>query len=120
MKESEAKYQVSIKRYNPNKNGWYRCTDCDYKQNSRFANREFYVVFKDGRYFVCVGKNDELYSVYFKDEVVDGEKYYPGEIFSIFRKEYLKRGITQEMLDLFLNNPLEYRTKYQTDKPVQK
>lgn len=110
MKENELTYTTNILRYDGGK--WNKCKNCEYLQNFRFANREFYLVKKDGIYFVATDKGADIASVYLKSETENGEKILPGEVVSLFRKEYLKHNITQEMIELFLNNPQEYRKKY--------
>ena len=91
---------------------WKTFRDYEIKQNLRFVNHEFYLLYKDGVYFVAVEKDGDIKSVYFKKENEDGYKLFPGEVVAMFRKEFLKRGITSEMLDLFLDNPQEYKKKY--------
>lgn len=110
MKENELTYTTSILRYDGGK--WTKCRNCEYLQNFRFANREFYLVKKDAVYFVTTDKGADIASVYLKPETEKGEKILPGEVVSLFRKEYLKHNITQEMIELFLNDPQEYRKKY--------
>ena len=114
MKDNELIYTTTILRYDGEK--WYKCKNCDYIQNFRFANREFYLVKKDGMYFVTTDKGADIASVYIKSETEKGEKILPGEVVSLFRKEYLKHDITQEKIETFLNNPQEYRKKYQQKK----
>ena len=106
------KYLTNLQRFIPEEMKWKTFRDYEIKQNLRFMNHEFYLLWKDGVYFVAVERGKELKSVYLKNEY-DGEyKLFPGEVVAMFRKEYLKRGITSEMLDLFLDDPQEYRKKY--------
>lgn len=121
MKENELKYKTTILRFSPKKGEWAKCKDCDYIQNLRFVNREFYLVRKNGYYFICTdkGKND-IASVYYKKEEENGEKILPGEVVSLFRKEYIKNAVTPEMVDFFLEDPLSYQEKYKKNKPTQK
>ena len=74
-------------------------------------NREFFLLYKNGVYFVATEHGNDISSVYLKKEYEDGDKILPGEVVGLFRKEYLKNGITPEMLDLFLESPPKYREK---------
>ncbi len=112
MKDDNVKYTTPILRYDIRKGEWVRRKDYEYLQNLRFANREFYLVYKNGYYFMCTDRGNDIASVYYKKEVEDGEKIFPGEVVSLFRKNYLKRGITDEMVDLFLDSPPSYDKKY--------
>ena len=117
MKETEIKYKTDILRYSTKKNCWCKCGDCDLLQNLRFANREFYLTYKKGCYFICTEKGRDIASVFRMKEGEGAGKVLPGEVVSEFRKGYLKNGITPEMVDLFLEKPEEYRIKYK--KPAQ-
>ena len=119
MKEGEPKYKTQILRYSVKKGGWSTYGDCDLLQNLRFANREFYLVYKKGCYFMCTDKGKSIASVYYKKEIEDGDKILPGEVVSLFRKNYLKNGITPEMVELFLEDPVSYQEKYRKNKPAQ-
>ena len=112
MKEGELKYKIQIQRYSAKKDTWFTYRDCDLLQNFRFANREFYLVYKNGRFFVCAEKKGDPVSVYTQKEGDGNEKKLPGEIVSEFRKKYLKNGITPEMLETFLDNPVKYDREY--------
>lgn len=119
MKEAEPKYKTPILRYNAKKGEWCTHKDYDLLQSLRFANREFYLVYKNGYYFVCTDKGKGMASVYYKKEVEDGDKILPGEVVSLFRKNYLKNGITPDMLELFLEDPVSYQNKCKKNKPTQ-
>jgi hypothetical protein len=49
-----------------------------------------------------------------------GYKTLPGEVVSEFRKKYLKLGVTSEMFELFLDNPVKYQKKYGKKQPTRK
>ena len=119
MKEAGPKYKTQILRYNVKKGEWCTHRDYDLLQSLRFVNREFYLVYKNGYYFVCADKGKDIASVYYKKEVEDGDKILPGEVVSLFRKNYLKNGITPDMLELFLEDPVSYQKKYKKNKPTQ-
>jgi hypothetical protein len=110
--KTTAKYTTDILRFVPEEMRWKKFRDYEIVQNLRFMNREFYLLYKDGVYFVGTNKGNDIASVYLKKEKDGDYKYYPGEIAAIFRKEYMKNGITSEMLDLFLEDPQEYKKKY--------
>jgi hypothetical protein len=117
----EPKYKTDILRYSMKKHEWYKYRDCDYVQNLRFMNREFYLAYKNGCYFICTdrGKKD-IASVYYRKENENGENVLPGEVVSLFRKEYIRNKVTPEMVDLFLEDPAEYRKTYSKNKPARK
>ena len=112
MRNSDLKYTKPILRYDVKKGAWVRHKDYEYLQSLRFANREFHLVYKNGYYFVCTDKGGDIASLYYKKEVENGEKIFPGEVVSLFRKNYLKHKITDEMVDMFLDNPPSYEEKY--------
>ena len=103
---------TDLLRFIPEEMRWKKFKDYEIVQNLRFMNHEFYLLKKDGTYFIGTNKGNDIASVYLKKEMEDGYKLFPGEVVALFRKEYLKRGITSEMLELFLEDPQEYRKKY--------
>ena len=120
MKEGEAKCKTPILRFNREKGEWVTYRDCEFLQNLKFAGREFYLVYKNGCFFICTDKGDDLVSVYLKKEMDGGYKTLPGEVVSEFRKKYLKLGVTSEMFELFLDNPVKYQKKYGKKQPTRK
>lgn len=115
MKETEGRYLTTILRFHGKKGEepkWHKYKDCEFIQNLRFMNREFYLVYRDGVYYMTTDKGADVASVYLKKEVDGAEKLFPGEVVSLFRKEYLKHNITSDMVDLFLEDPVKYREKY--------
>lgn len=111
MKEA-INYKTPILRYDMKEGKWKTHKDYDLLQNFRFANREFYLTYNKGVYYICTDLGNDIASVYFKKENDGGDKILPGEVAALFRKEYAKRGISQEMIELFLQNPQEYNEKF--------
>lgn len=82
--------------------------DCKIIEDFLFSRNNFYLVYKGGLYFVCASVNGELVSLWHMKEYENGEKNTPNAVLSAFRRGYLKNGIVQSSLDLFLKDPLEY------------
>ena len=82
-----------------------------------FSRNEFYLLRKDDIFFMCVSDDGDLVMVWKHPVKKDGEEFTAGDVMSIFRKEYVKHGITMDMLNTYLTEPLKYEKKYLKKKP---
>ena len=97
-----------ILRYDKEKGKRVKLKDCEILTQFLFNKNECFLVKKGKFYAVCISSNEEL--VLLTKTVENGRT--PGEIVADFRKGYLKHGITQDKIDLFIENPVEYCKKY--------
>lgn len=86
--------------------------DCDIHRNFLFSKNDFFVVKKANMFFVCASVKGDLVSLWHHKDKVEGEIFNVNDIMSLFRKEYSKNNITQEKLELFLDNPTEYEKQF--------
>ena len=109
---SDITYTTEQYRYDVDKQKWVLRQGHELIQNFKFSGREFFLTHKGHFYFICTNyKNNELYTlVNFKD-TEDGYKLTPGEVSSKFRKEYLKRKISDEQILDFIREPLKFAKK---------
>ena len=108
MKE-DITYKTDILRYDIDKKTWVLRKDHDLLQNFKFAGIEFYLVYKQVIYFICVmtPKND-LFSLVYRKEKENGLKLTPGEIVSDFRKNFLKHNVDKTLIENYFQDPLKY------------
>ena len=86
--------------------------ECKLLSGFYFARHDFQVVEWKNYYFVCLIVKGDLISVWNHVAYDESEKILPGEVMGLFRKEYLKHNITEEMMDLFVRDPLSYEETY--------
>ena len=86
--------------------------ECEIISNFLLCKNDFFIVEKGGYYFICLSHSGELISLWYHKVIENGEKMPPSEAVSIFRKKYIGENITQERLGLFVDNPLEYESKF--------
>lgn len=88
-----------------------KLNDCLYHNSFMFDKQHFVLVSKNNRYFICcehdIGdKKKKLVLLSFwglnKNDIL------PSEAVSIFRKEYKKNNITNELIVKFFDKPLKY------------
>ena len=86
--------------------------DCEIISDFLLCKNNFFVVEKGGYYFICLSHDGELVSVWNMIGVENGKRISPFEAISVFRRKYMSEKITQERLELFINNPSEYSIRY--------
>ena len=96
---------VDIKAYSHSAGGFVDLKRCVMKNNFLFAKTEFYVVEGRGLCFVCVPVKGVLHSIVAKDLPTP-------ETVSLFRREYVKRGIDADKIDEYLKDPEAYVLKH--------
>ncbi len=107
---------VTLLRYDVTKKEWVRSRNYDVLQNLRFANREFYLLYKDNQYCMATYGGKSLYCVWKKSEYIGKhDSLFPGEATSEFRKGFMKNKITNEMVDMLINEPESYKKAYRKD-----
>lgn len=87
--------------------------DCELLSSFFFSRNDFYLLRKNGIYYVCIPVNGEPTLLWYHLEKKDGEFFHPNSVISIFRNEYIKKGITQKDIDEFIEDPVEYQKKRQ-------
>ena len=103
-KDSGAVEYVDIKVYKHSAGKFVDLKRCILRNNFLFGKREFYVVENNGLCFVCVSVKGVLHSIVVKELSVP-------ETVSLFRREYVKRGIDAEKIDEYLKDPETYVKK---------
>ena len=111
-KNSEPSVLTDILRYDKDKGQRVKLRDCELITKFLFNRNDFYVVRKGNVYMVCLSVNDELVLLTKEKAVVDGIEVTVGEVMGNFRRGYLKNGITQDRIDMFIEDPVKYREKY--------
>ena len=61
-------------------------------------------------------KKKDLYNIWSKYDIIDGELMTDNQIMSLFRKEYDKNEITINLISKFLKEPLKYSLLLNFDK----
>lgn len=107
---------TDILYYSKEKGKRIKLHDCELISDFKFAKQDFYVVYKKGYFFVCLPVKGDLISLWHQKKKDNGEVYSFGEVTSLFRKKYLKNNITQDKLDAFIENPIEYERKYKASE----
>lgn len=108
MRNETITYKTDIHRFDRKKDSWVKMKDYDIVTSFKFSGNEFVLLYKGGVFFVGVEVKGNVMSLYYVRENDDGKKVLPGEVVSMFRKLYIKNGITQEVLDGFLKDPVGY------------
>lgn len=107
---------IVLLRYDISKKEWVRTRDYTLLQNLRFANREFYLLYKDDYYFIATYGGKNLYSVWKKPEYIGkNDAILPGEAASEFRRGFVKNKVTNEMIEMMINDPEGYKSAYRKD-----
>jgi hypothetical protein len=103
---------TDILYFDKNKEERVKYKDCQILMEFLFSRNELFLVEKKGIYFVCLSKDGELFSLWHKKSIENGEETNPSEAVSLFRKKYVENKIDAEKLSLFIDNPLKYAKKY--------
>lgn len=111
MKNDGITYKTDLFRYDKSKSEWTKRKDYDIISSFKFSGNEFFLLKKCGVFFIAISVNGNLMSLYYVLENDNGSKIFPGEAVSTFRKLYAKNGVTQQMLDDFLSDPVGYRSR---------
>lgn len=81
-----------------------------------FKRQTFFLTKKSHFFMVCAEKDGELISIW-NTENKDAPQ---GEIMSVFRNIYLEKNITDDMLKMFIDQPVKYNKKYKVIKTTKK
>ena len=111
-KNSEPTVLTDILRYDKEKGQRVKLRDCKLITKFLFNRNDYFLVRKGNTYIVCLSVKDELILLTKEKAVVDGVEITSGEVVANFRKGYLKNGITQEKIDMFIEDPVGYCGKY--------
>ena len=103
---------TDIKFFDKAKGERIRHKDCEILNRFLLKKNDFYVVKKNGLFFVCLQKDGELISLWHCKEISNGEVIKPTDAAMAFRKKYLDKNITQDILELFIDSPVEYKDRY--------
>lgn len=98
---------IDILHFDKNKNKRVPLKECEVCGRFMFAKNDYFIVQKKGYFWVCLLKDKDLYTVWVQKI---GNNLY-SEAISQFRKEYLKNKISEKDIQLFIENPLEYKKK---------
>lgn len=99
--------------YTEDGKGTGKIRNCSLYNEFVFKHNTFIVTGKVLYYYVCLSKDGELliaWSYPRKDN--DNNERTVAEVMSAFRKFYSERGVTDEMLDVFIHDPIKFKKKY--------
>ena len=112
MRSNKEKTFTDILYFDKKENKRVKRKDCEIISNFLLSKNDFFAVKSGNLYFICVSHDGELISLWHISHIDNGTKISPFEATSIFRKKYLSENVTQERLELFISNPLEYESKF--------
>ena len=94
--------KTNIYYFDKNNGEKIKLKDCIIKKSFIYKRCDFILVEKNNYFFVCfIDKNKELYNIWSRYDIIDDELISDSQILSIFRKEYDKNNITEDLNDIF-------------------
>lgn len=103
---------TDILYFNRKENKRTKLKDCEIINDFLFSKNTFFLVRKGHLFIVCYSVKGELVSLWHHKDKEGDETFSASDVTSEFRKQYVRKGITQERLELFLKEPLEHEKKY--------
>lgn len=83
--------------------------DCTINKTFMYKRCNFTVVNKNGYFYFCyIDENDDLYSIWCKYDIIDGELMSDTQMMSLFRKEFDKNNIDKTLIEKFIQKPLSF------------
>jgi hypothetical protein len=99
--------KTNICYFNKNNGEIVKLKDCSILREFMYNRNNFTIIEKNNIYWVCVlGEKDELYSIWSRNKN-DESTPHLNSVLSLFRKEYDRNGITNDLINKFLKNPLK-------------
>jgi len=100
-------YKTNVYRFNVKKGEWVLRRDYEMLQNFKFSGIEFYLLLYNKCFFVTyLTPKGDLYSLTYKR---DNGDVTAGEVASEFRKQFLKNAINKDLIEKFLQDPLNFK-----------
>lgn len=91
--------------------------DCILKKTFMYKRCDFILVEKSHYFFICYSdEKKDLYNIWSRYDIIDGEIMNDNQIMSLFRKEYDKNDITVDLINKFLEKPLKTSLLLNFDK----
>lgn len=83
--------------------------DCVINKTFMYKRCNFTVVNKNDYFYFCyIDENSDLYSIWSKYDIVDGELMSDTQMMSLFRKEFDKNNIDKTLIEKFIQKPLSF------------
>ena len=83
--------------------------DCIINKTFMYKRCNFTVVNKNGYFYFCyIDGNGDLYSIWCKYDIIDGELMSDTQMMSLFRKEFDKNNIDKTLIEKFIQKPLSF------------
>lgn len=83
--------------------------DCTINKTFMYKRCNFTVVNKNGYFYFCyIDENGDLYSIWCKYDIIDGELMSDTQMMSLFRKEFDKNNIDKTLIEKFIQKPLSF------------
>lgn len=109
--------KTNIYYFDKNNGEKIKLKDCIIKKNFIYKRCDFILVEKNNYFFVCfIDKKKELYNIWSRYDIIDDELMSDSQILSIFRKEYDKNNITEDLISKFIEYPLKTSLLLNFDK----
>ena len=111
MKKSEPTSLCDMLHFDRGEGKRVKVRDCELLNSFFFSRNDYFLLRKNKIFYICIPVNGTPVLVWCHPETKGGETFLPNEIISMFRNEYMKRGITQKDIDEFINDPVGYEKK---------
>lgn len=115
--------KTNIFYFNKNNGDKIKLKDCIILREFMYNRNNFTLLEKNNIFWVCViGDNEELYSIWSRNKQEDGSSSI-NTVLSLFRKEYDKNNISNDLINKFLKMPLKtslLMTKKKTKKKTMR
>ena len=109
--------KTTIYYFNKGNGEKIKLKDCTINKTFIYKRCNFTVVNKYNYFFVCyIDDKGELYNIWSRYDIIDGEIMSDNQIMSLFRKEYDKNNITVDLIKKFLEKPLKTSLLLNFDK----
>lgn len=109
--------KVDIYYFNKKNGDIEKLKDCTLKKNFIYKRCDFILVEKSHYFFICYSdEKKDLYNIWSRYDIIDGELITDNQIMSYFRKEYDKKEITVDLIEKFIKEPLKYSLLLNFDK----
>ena len=83
--------------------------ECVINKTFMYKRCNFTVVNKDGFFYFCyIDDNGDLYNIWSRYDIIDGELMSDTQMMSLFRKEFDKNNIDKVLIEKFLEKPLSF------------
>ena len=101
--------KTTIYYFNKDNGEKIKLKDCTINKTFIYKRCNFTVVNKYNYFFVCyIDDKGELYNIWSRYDIIDDELKSDSQIMSLFRKQFDKNQIDKELINKFIEKPLNF------------